>query len=301
MLKPQEVTAASAMSLGRSILAYASLFKLRIVWLLLFVSFASALLAARGLPGAQALALLLLTGAMAASGSGALNHYLEQDIDPLMGRTLSRPLVTGQIARPEIALWLGILLIGASVTGAAFLNLSLAFFLFLGAFVYVVVYTMWLKRRGPSNIVVGGIAGSCAVLSGWAVVGSWLSLEPLLLALLLFLWTPAHFWSLALFRVEDYRRAGVPMLPVVSSQQKTGRWVLVYAVLVTATSLGLAFTGSFGWLYVGTAIAAGSAFTGAALALSFFPSERLARLNFWISLIYLVGIFAGIMMDVQVF
>lgn len=299
MLKQSQVTASNTLSVGSTLVVYASLFKLRIVWLLLFVSFVAAFVAAGGLPQTRVLIVLLVTGAMAASGAGALNHYLERDLDPLMARTRSRPLVTGEIARPEIVLWVGLGLIVASLIIAAPIDVSLALFLFLGAFVYVVVYTMWLKRRGPSNIVIGGLAGSCAVLAGWSAVAPWLRVEPLLLALLLFFWTPAHFWSLALVRVDDYRRAGVPMLPAVVGSKRTGICILGYALMVTAVSVALAFAGSFGWLYQTIAIGSGLAFAGAATVLAWSPREHLARLNFWISLIYLVTIFAGITTDIQ--
>ncbi len=217
-----------------------ALFKLRIVALLLLAALAGAFLASAGRPGWQEIVVLLLAGTASAGGASALNEYLERDRDAVMQRTRRRrPLATGA-AHPRTALIGGITMVAAAVLLTLPFNPALSFFLFLGAFIYVVVYTIWLKPRTSLNIVVGGLAGSCAVLSGSAAVGRWADPAALMLALLLFFWTPIHFWSLALLYRDAYAQAGLPMLPVKVSRRAAAGWGLAHGVGVGAAALLLA-------------------------------------------------------------
>lgn len=186
------------------------------------------------------LAWLVLTGAAASAGAAMLNHYLDRDLDARMRRTSARPLPSGRIDPGGAAAAVGTALLGAGVAGAAVaLNLLTAFSIFLGGLTYVVVYTLWLKRRSSWNIVIGGFAGSAPVLAGSAAaVGSW-TFGALALALLVFLWTPPHFWSLALLLREDYSRAGLPMLPRMDDPRYSGKVVVVSAALLVPAALVL--------------------------------------------------------------
>ncbi len=225
------------------------LFKLRIVVLLLFAAWGGAMLASDGRPSPGALLLLTITGALAAGGSGALNQVLERDQDTLMKRTRRRPLATGDV-KPIWGAGAGTAAILLAV-GLALLagNPALAFFLALGALIYVGVYTVWLKPRTLLNVVIGGAAGSAAVLSGSAAVGHWADPGALLLAALLFTWSPSHFWSLALVYRNDYARASFPMLPVVMERRRAVIWTLAHMgmtgliglLLATRPSLGLPY------------------------------------------------------------
>ena len=227
-----------------------ALFKLRIVVLLLLAALGGAFLASAGRPGWQALVALLLAGTASAGGASALNEYIERDRDAQMQRTRNRrPLATGA-AQPRAALLAGIALIAAAVLLTLPFNPIMAAFLFLGAFIYVVIYTLWLKPRTSLNIVIGGLAGSCAVLSGSAAVGAWAAPAALMLAALLFFWTPIHFWSLALVYHEDYAQVGVPMLPVTAGRRKAAAWGLAHGVGVASAALLLAMQPGLGLIYL---------------------------------------------------
>ena len=226
-----------------------TLFKLRIVALLLFAGAGGAFLAAGGWPGFGALLSLTLTGGLAAAGASALNQYLEQTEDAAMRRTRRRPLVVGAIPHPG---WIPALALSLIVVPALIMlpfNPALSFWSFAGAVVYVGVYTVWLKPRTVLNIVIGGLAGTCAVISGGAAAGHWAHPGVIVLGLLVFLWTPTHFWSLAILYREDYARAGVPMLPVVASLRQSALWVAVHAVATGIAALALGADRSLSWLY----------------------------------------------------
>jgi protoheme IX farnesyltransferase len=225
------------------------LFKLRIVLLLLFAAVGGAFLGAGGWPGAGRLVLLLITGGLAASGASALNQYLERDRDALMTRTSKRPLVTGSIRRPGWVPYVATLMILLPSLAVLPFNPALTFFLLLGAAIYVGVYTLWLKPRTLLNIVIGGAAGSAAVLSGSAAAGAWNDPGALVLALLVFLWTPSHFWSLAIVYRNDYERGGVPMLPVQTSPRHAAFWVFVHTGATALAGLMLAAHSTLGWIY----------------------------------------------------
>ena len=226
------------------------LFKLRVVILLVLSSLGGALLASGGTISAANLGLLLVTGILSASGASAINQYLERSSDALMRRTLNRPLANGLISKPGIVLGvaIGFILLAVALALNAG-NPPLAAFLALGAVIYIGIYTVWLKPRTILNIVIGGAAGSCAVLSGSAAAGNWAEPGALVLALLIFIWTPTHFWSLAMAFRDDYSRAGVPMLPTVVSDRATAWWIALHMVATAAVALMLALHPALGLLY----------------------------------------------------
>ena len=273
------------------------LFKLRVVSLLLAAAVAGAFLAARGWPGWGNLLVLLVAGLVSAGGASALNEWLERDKDALMNRTRGRPLVSGLFAGATWVPWLAGLMIVAPSAALLPFNPALALFLFLGAFIYIVVYTLWLKPRTALNIVIGGAAGSCAVLSGSAATGAWADPAALLLAALVFLWTPIHFWSLALVYREDYARARVPMLPVRASPRRAASWGLVHGLGAGGFGLALIAVSRLGWVYAIPAGAATAVLWWLGIGLVIDPSKRRAwRLfhasNFYL-LIVLVAVFAA--------
>ena len=227
----------------------ATLFKLRIVSLLLFAASGGAFLGAAGNPAVGDLLLLLVTGGSAAAGASALNQYIERESDKSMKRTSSRPLANGNIKNAEWVLGLAVAMILVPVILVAPSNFPLALFLLMGAVIYVVVYTIWLKPRTILNIVIGGAAGSCAVLSGGAAVGNWSDPGVLALAAIVFLWTPTHFWALALMVKDDYERVGTPMLPTVISARDSAVWGLIHAVGVAVIAIAIGALPSLGLLY----------------------------------------------------
>jgi heme o synthase len=226
------------------------LFKLRIVSLLLFAAVGGAFIGAGAWPGFGPLLLVLLTGGLAASGASALNQYLERDSDSLMLRTQRRPLARGAIARPGWIPYLASMMILVPSLAVLPFNPALTFFLLLGAVIYVGLYTIWLKPRTLLNIVIGGAAGSAAVLSGSAAVGAWNDPGAVVLALLVFLWTPSHFWSLAIVYRQDYARGRVPMLPVQSGVHAAAYWVLLHTLATALAALMLGFHAALGWIYL---------------------------------------------------
>lgn len=226
------------------------LFKLRVVMLLLLAALGGAMLGSAGAPTWGSLALLTVTGALSASGASALNQYWERHKDGAMKRTRRRPLVTGRYsARPVLIAASGMVALASGIALVAG-NPALAAWLASGAFIYVGIYTIWLKPRSVWNVVIGGAAGSAAVMSGGAAVGHWTDPGVILLALLLFSWSPLHFWSLALAYRADYARAGVPMLPVVASPRRAVFWMLIHAGATGFFGMLLAVHNSLGWLYL---------------------------------------------------
>jgi protoheme IX farnesyltransferase len=227
--------------------------------------------------------------------------WYERDIDALMARTAGRPLPMGRVA-PDDALGLGVLLsIFAVLLMALATNFVAAALLVAAILFYVFVYTIWLKRRTPQNIVIGGAAGAFPPMIGWAAVTGEVSLVGLALFLLIFLWTPPHFWALALYRSDDYRRAGVPMLPVVAGPRATKRQMLIYTFLLVPVALAPTLLGSVGWLYGAVALGLSLAFIGHAVTVLRAPDDRLghgaARRMFKFSLLYLAILFAALPLD----
>jgi len=227
------------------------------------------------------------------AAAGAFNHLVERDLDARMRRTRGRPFVTGRF-RAGLAWHTGIFLLLATAVGVAayVLNGMVALYVFLGAFVYGVVYTVWLKRRTVWNIVVGGLSGSFAVLAGAAAVDPGLSAAGVTMAVVLFLWTPPHFWSLAAALRDDYARAGVPMLPVVLGEQAAARVILANTVLLVAVSL-LPVAFGLGWFYWAGAAVGGSYFLYRSVQYARAPSAKAAMANFFASLVQLGLLIAG--------
>ena len=248
-------------------------------------------------PGLWRLSLLAIAVFLAAGSAGAFNQWVEHDLDARMKRTANRPFVTGQFtAGPAwLAAIIGLLTIAVVMAGLA-TNWWAALYTFLGAFTYGVVYTMWLKRRSWTNIVIGGLAGSFAVLAGAAAINPAIGIEALLLTLVLFLWTPPHFWSLAMVSSDDYARAGVPMLPVVAGKQLCAWVILGHTVALSLIALIPAWYG-MGNLYLAGALIGGAIFTWTRIALVYQPDRPRALKNFFASLLQLCLLLGGAVAD----
>ena len=278
---------------------YLSLLKLKIVALLGLVAIVAAIVAGAGDVFFARIALLVLAGGMACIGSSLLNNYLDRDIDAIMERTRSRPLPTGRFA-PGKVLLSGLVLIILSLLIALRLNYLVSLFVFCGALVYVGLYTMWLKRRSSLNIVIGGLAGSFATLAGWFSITNQLSLTPFLIALLIFLWTPSHFWSFALVHRESYQKAGVPMLPIVAGAKSTANYILLHSGLLLLVSLLLYFLSPLAEVYLLCSLLLGILFLASGIRLQRQPQRERAWTNFKLSGIYLLGLFLVMALDVLV-
>jgi len=273
------------------------LFKMRIVVLLLFASVGGAFLGAKGWPGLGQLLVLLLTGGFAAAGASALNQYFERDSDSLMKRTRHRPLVDGTIPRPGWVPYVASAMILVPSLLVLPFNPWLTFFLLLGAFIYVFLYTLYLKPRTLLNIVIGGAAGSAAVLSGSAAVGAWNDPGAVVLALLLFLWTPTHFWSLAIVYRDDYARSNTPMLPVQTTPRAAALWVLLHTAPTALAAVMLAAHDALGWLYFVPVLLATIDLLVRNIRLVKTPDAKLAFSLFKVSNIYLAIIMVMIAID----
>ncbi|MFQ6012268.1 MAG: heme o synthase [Thermoplasmata archaeon] len=235
----------------RTVSAYVVLTKPRIVLLLVLVALSAYVASAPDAIVVETLLFLAMAGALTSAGASAVNHYLDLDIDGRMARTRSRPLPAGVIRPPEKALAFGLGLLAAGLAISYLLvNPQTAFFILLGAFVYIVVYTLALKRRHPSNIVIGGFAGSAPALAGSAAAVGTVTVPALLIALLVFLWTPGHFWALGLRHREDYRRAQVPMLPAVAGEREAALAIIASTLIVAAFVPTFYFFGSVPLLYL---------------------------------------------------
>jgi protoheme IX farnesyltransferase len=274
------------------------LFKLRIGLVIGFTALAGLAVTPGPAPAAWRIALLALAVVVSSAAAGAFNQYVERDIDARMTRTRRRPFVTGRLAHSRRWLAIIALMCGASVAVAALATNPLAaLYTFLGAFVYGVVYTVWLKRRTWLNIVVGGLAGSFAVLAGAAAVTPGeLDWTPAWLSIVLFLWTPPHFWSLAIACRSDYEAAGVPMLPAVVGDARAARAVLAGTALLVAASLAPIGHG-LSWLYAVTAVATGALFLQKSIALVREPCRRTAMANFHASLMQLSLLLTAAIVD----
>ena len=274
-----------------------SLFKLRIGVLIMITALVGMAVTPGPAPSFVQALVLALSVLLASASAGAFNQYVEYESDRLMKRTSQRAFVTG--ALPHHPAWLvlmAVLLAVAVASAWLVLNAVAALHVFLGAFFYGVVYTLWLKRRTAMNIVIGGLAGSFAVLAGAAAVDPDLGPLPWLLALVLFLWTPPHFWSLAIASQADYAAAGIPMLPVVAGTQRAARVVYANTVLLAAVSLLPVLFGA-GWVYLIAAAAGGLHFVRKARALALAPSRKTAMASFFASMVQLSILLAGVAID----
>jgi heme o synthase len=281
--------------------AYVALTKPRIIELLLVTTVPTMVLAAGGLPSPWLMAAVVLGGTLAAGGANAINMYVDRDIDDVMRRTRHRPLPRHAVT-PDRALAFGI---GLTVAAFAFLTLTvnlLSALLALSATAfYVFVYTMWLKRSTPQNIVIGGAAGCVPVLVAWAAVTGEVGLPALVLFAIVFYWTPPHFWALALRYRGDYAAAQVPMLPVVRGEAETARQIVLYTIALIAVSLLLLPAAGMGWIYLVAAVVLGALFLLSALRLRADASDGRAAIRlFRYSISYLTLLFAAVAIDALV-
>ena len=276
---------------------YLTLTKPPIVVLLLITAAGGMFLAARGLPPLGVMALVWAGGAMAAGGANAINHYMDRDIDEQMSRTRSRPVADRRIS-PNRALVFGIVLnVIAFAVLAVWVNLLSALLTLSATLFYVLVYTRWLKRTTPQNIVIGGAAGSIPPLVGWAAVTGGLGLPALYLFAIIFFWTPPHFWALSLLIRDDYARAGVPMLPVVSTTEHTTLQIFFYTLALVGITVMFALTPAVGLVYLGAVLALGAGFIWMSWKLMRSYTRSGARKVYLYSLLYLALVFAAVMAD----
>jgi heme o synthase len=250
-----------------------------------------------GDPSVLLVALTCLGGYLSAGGAGAVNHWFDRDIDAQMARTATRPIPSGRIS-PNAALAFGCILAGLSVLELSLavnpLAAALAFSGFLG---YVFLYTVWLKRRTPQNIVIGGAAGAVPPLVGWAAVTGSVSGTAVILFFIVFFWTPPHFWALSLLMKDDYARVGVPMLPVVSGEAETRRQILLYSVLLYAVTQLPFCAGGFGAIYLVASLVLGLGFIAGAVRLYRRADRRSALRLYLFSLLYLALLFCAMVAD----
>jgi protoheme IX farnesyltransferase len=288
--------AAAMAEAGSRVRDYVALLKPRVMSLVVFTGFVGLVLAPGHLhPLLAAIAVFCI--ALAAGAAGAINMWYDRDIDAVMERTKSRPLPMGRVD-PDDALAFGILLsvFSTALMGLA-VNWAAAALLALTIGFYVFVYTMWLKRRTPQNIVIGGAAGAFPPMIGWAAVTGDISWTSIALFLLIFMWTPPHFWALALYRRGDYAKAGVPMLPVVAGERATKIQMLVYAVLLLPISLAPTLLGAVGWIYGAPALVLSALFIFASVRVLVADNHRPARQMFAYSILYLFLLFALMLAD----
>jgi protoheme IX farnesyltransferase len=276
---------------------YFELTKPKVQTLLLFTTITSMEIA--GSPKVSKIALCCLGGYMSAGGAGAVNHYYDRDIDAQMKRTATRPVPAGRIS-PRAALTFGIALATLSFvlmwTTLGLLPAALALSGFLG---YVLVYTMWLKRTTPQNIVIGGAAGAVPPLVGWAATRGSLSWTAVYLFAIVFYWTPPHFWALSLLMKDEYAKVSIPMMPVVRGERETRRQILLYTLLLYAVTQLPFCAGEFGGLYLAASMLLGLAFIGGAVALYRRADRRTALRLYLFSLAYLALLFGAMVADVK--
>ena len=268
-----------------------ALTKPRIIELLLVTTVPAMFVAASTVPSARLVVLTVIGGTFAAGGANAFNMFYDRDIDAIMDRTRHRPLVSG-VVKPAEALTLSLTLeLGAFLLLWLAVNLLSALLALAAAAFYVGVYTIWLKRRSTSNIVIGGAAGAVPVLVGWSAVTGHLSLTAWLMFAIVFVWTPPHFWALAIRHRDDYSRASVPMLPSVSDSSKVVRQILLYTALLSALAIAVGFVAHLGWVYVAIAAVLDAGFFYYALPLRTDASPRRAMRLFGYSITYLTALF----------
>lgn len=279
------------------IAAYVALMKPRIIELLLVTTVPTMIVAQRGLPSLWLMVATVIGGTLAAGGANAINMYVDRDIDAIMNRTKNRPIVTGAVS-PRNAL-----IFAVSVEAVAFLwlwgfvNLLSAALAVGACLFYVFVYTLWLKRTSTRNIVIGGAAGAAPVLIGWSAVTNSLAWPPVILFLVIFYWTPPHFWALAIKYKDDYAAADVPMLPSVASFRTTAMRILGYTLLLWVLTLVFSPVAGMGAIYLGSAIVLGAMFTALAVQLLRSGDQARAMRLFTFSITYLTLLFAAMAVD----
>ena len=280
--------------------AYVALTKPRIIELLLITTLPTMIVAQRGLPPVWLMVATLLGGALAAGGANAINMFVDRDIDKLMHRTAKRPLVTGAVTPRNALIFAVTLEVVAFVELWGWVNLLSAVLAISATLFYVFVYTLWLKRTSSQNIVIGGAAGAVPVLVGWAAVTDSLSWTPVVMFAIIFVWTPPHFWALAVKYKDDYQAASVPMLPAVATFRRTAREILVYSVILVGVSLLLAAVAKLGVLYVVGASVLGAVFIVMAVRLWRRATPKAAMQLFSYSITYLTLLFVVMAVDIFV-
>ena len=284
-------------SLKSKLFGFVALMKLRVVELLLITTVPTMIVAEEGLPSLWLIIATLLGGTLAAGGANAINMYIDRDIDKLMERTKGRPLVTGVLSpREALSFAIGIEIL-AFVWLWLFVNFLSAVLATSACLFYVFIYSLWLKRSSTSNIVIGGAAGAVPVLIGWSSVTNSLDWPPIILFLLIFLWTPPHFWALAIRYREDYSNAKVPMLPVVVGTKVTGYRMVLYAFQVWAMSLIFVPVADMGLIYLISAISLGAMFTFFSFQVMLKPTRKSAMRLFGFSITYITILFSLIAVD----
>ncbi len=276
---------------------YLTLMKPPIIVLLVITAIGGMFLAAEGIPSLQTLALVSAGGALGAGGANAINHFLDQDIDSIMSRTVRRPVASHRV-QPLSALVFGIALnVGAFFVLAYWVNLLAACLTLAATLFYVLVYTGWLKRNTPQNIVIGGAAGAIPPMVGWVAVTGSLDLPALYMFTIVFFWTPPHFWALALMIQDDYQEAGVPMLPVVVGEERTAQNIFIYSLALVALTLLFGASDAVGLIYLSSAAALGAVFIALAWKLKAAYSIRRAKHLYLYSLLYLTLLFSVMLAD----
>ncbi len=284
---------------------YVALTKPRIIELLLVTTIPTMIVAARGVPSLGLVVMTLVGGTLAAAGANAFNMVIDRDIDAIMERTKHRPLVTGVMSPRAATIFAACLELAAYAVLAIWVNQLSAWLALSATAFYVFVYTLWLKRRSKQNIVIGGAAGAVPVLVGWAAVTNSLTWTPVLLFLVIFIWTPPHFWALAVRYRDDYEAAHVPMMPVVTSLRRTTFEILVYTVLMWALTVLIGPSAHLGWIYALSSTVLGAWFTFYALRLyrharSGTADVAQAMRLFHFSITYLTALFVAMAVDVLV-
>jgi protoheme IX farnesyltransferase len=275
---------------------FVALLKPRVMSLVVFTGFAG-LIAAPGHLHPVLAAIAVMCIAVGAGAAGAINMWYDRDIDAIMTRTKDRPIPAGRMDPAETLAFGVVLSIGSVLTMALAVNFVAAALLALSIAFYVFVYTMWLKRRTPQNIVIGGAAGAFPPMIGWAAVTGDVSLASISLFLIIFMWTPPHFWALALFRAGEYAKAGVPMLPVVAGRRETKRHILVYSALLVPLGTLPSLLGVTGYVYAAASVVLGLVFLAGAVAVWREDGDRAAKALFGYSILYLFLLYALIMID----
>ena len=293
-------TNAKVFSVGERLAGYLALTKPRTIELLLVTTVPTMFVAQGGVPSVWLMAATVIGGTLAAGGANAVNMVVDRDIDGLMERTMHRPLVQG-VMSPRAALTFAVCIEVAAFTWLlATVNLLSAVLAVSATFFYVFVYTLWLKRTTTQNIVIGGAAGAVPVLVGWSAVTNTLGWAPVVLFLIVFFWTPPHFWALAIRYRDDYSAASVPMLPSVATLAETARRIIFYSVVLVGLTLVFASVAGMGPVYVGSALVLGLLFGAMAVAVRRDPSERTAMRLFSYSITYMTLLFAAMVVDVLV-
>jgi len=299
-LAPGGVVHGSSRTPTTKVGGYIALAKLRVVELLLITTVPVMVLAEKGWPSTKLVLLVLLGGTLAAGGANAINMVVDRDIDALMKRTAGRPLVTGLISPRDALIYATVLEVVAFAVLWWGANLLSALLTFGAMAFYVVIYTLWLKRTSKQNIVIGGAAGAVPVLVGWAAVQNNVAWPAVVLFIVMFLWTPPHFWALAIRHADEYRAAGVPMLPAVVPIAQAVRTMVLYTAALVAMTLVLIPVAHLGWIYSVAAVVCGGLFLCGTVDLGRNPTPQRSMRVFAYSITYVTVLFAAITVDVLV-